>query len=49
MIKCYERKRDEYHAAYLAAIVMDDEKLAAKHIKEYENYAQQVKELSKCS
>tara|TARA_R110002033_G_scaffold64766_4_gene115693 strand:- start:17722 stop:17865 length:144 start_codon:yes stop_codon:yes gene_type:complete len=47
MLEFYKRKRDEHHAAYLAAVEVCNEKLAAKHLKEYENYAQQVKELSK--
>ena len=46
MINYYERKRDEYYAAYLAAVKMEDEKLAAKYLKEYENYCEQVERLS---
>jgi hypothetical protein len=42
----YERKRDEHHVAYLAAVEMEDEKLAAKHLKEYENNVEQLKGLS---
>lgn len=46
MIKFYERKRDEHYAAYLAAVKMEDDKLAAKHLTEYENNLQQIKERS---
>ena len=47
MIEYYKRKRDEHYTGYLAAVDICDDELAAKHLKEYENYAQQVKELSK--
>lgn len=47
MLGFYERQRDEHHAAYLAAVEMCDEKLAAKHLKEYENNVQQIKRRSK--
>ena len=46
MLEFYKRKRDEHHAAYLAAVEMGADELAAKHLKEYENYARQVKELT---
>lgn len=46
MLEFYKRKRDEHFAAYLAAVEMGADELAAKHLKEYENYAQQVKALT---
>ena len=42
----YERQRDEHHAAYLAAVKMEEPELAAKYLKEYENYCEQVERLS---
>ena len=38
MKEFYERKRDEHYRAYKAALEMEDDKLAAKHLQEYENY-----------
>jgi hypothetical protein len=46
MKEFYERKRDEHYSAYLAAVEICDDKLAAKHLKEYENNVEQLKGLS---
>tara|TARA_R110002049_G_scaffold101556_10_gene246495 strand:- start:4279 stop:4620 length:342 start_codon:yes stop_codon:yes gene_type:complete len=42
MLEFYERQRDKHYAAYLAAVEMEDEEIAAKHFKEYENNLEQV-------
>ena len=42
MIKFYEKQRDEHYRAYLAAVEMEDEKMAAHHLKEYENNLEQT-------
>ena len=42
MIEFYEKQRDEHHAAYLAAVEMEDDKMAAYHLKEYENNVKQL-------
>tara|TARA_R110000772_G_scaffold109924_1_gene213302 strand:+ start:15986 stop:16126 length:141 start_codon:yes stop_codon:yes gene_type:complete len=46
MKEFYERKRDEHYAAYLAAVEMEDDKLAAKHLQEYENNVKQIEALT---
>lgn len=46
MLKFYEKQRDEHYRAYKAALEMEDDKLAAKHLKEYENNVQQINGLT---
>ena len=46
MIEWYKQQRDKYHNAYIAAVKMEEPELAAKHLKEYENYCEQIERLS---